>query len=55
MLDPLTAAEIQTIRLKLLAFADQQSDQTVRSQCSYVANSSSSPFASFKSRVSNPQ
>ena len=33
MLDPLTAAEIQTIRLKLLAFADQQSDQTVRSQC----------------------
>ena len=33
MLDPLFAAEIQTIRLKLLAFADRQSDQTVRSQC----------------------
>jgi hypothetical protein len=32
MLDPL-AAEIQSIRLKLLAFADRQSDQTVRSQC----------------------
>jgi hypothetical protein len=33
MLDRLTAAEIQTVRLKLLAFADRQSDQTVRSQC----------------------
>ena len=33
MLDPLTAAEIQTVRLTLLAFADRQSDQTVRSQC----------------------
>jgi hypothetical protein len=33
MLDPLTAAEIQTVRLKLLAFANRQSDQTVRSQC----------------------
>jgi hypothetical protein len=32
MLEPL-AAEIQSIRLKLLAFADRQSDQTVRSQC----------------------
>jgi alkylhydroperoxidase family enzyme len=32
MLDRL-AAEIQTVRLKLLAFADRQSDQTVRSQC----------------------
>ena len=33
MLDPLIAAEIQTVRLKLVAFADRQSDQTVRSQC----------------------
>ena len=33
MLDPLTAAEIQTVRLKLLAFADRQSDQTIRSEC----------------------
>jgi len=29
----LTTAEIQTLRLKLLAFADQQSDQSVRFQC----------------------
>ena len=33
MLDPLTTADIQTLRLKLLAFADRQSDQTVRFQC----------------------
>ena len=33
MLDPLTAAEIQTVRLKLVAFTDRQSDRTVRSQC----------------------
>jgi hypothetical protein len=33
MLDPLVAAEIQTVRLKLVAFTDRQSDQTVRSQC----------------------
>jgi hypothetical protein len=33
MLDPLTAAEIQTVRLKLVAFANRHSDQTVRSQC----------------------
>jgi hypothetical protein len=33
MLDPLAAAEIQALRLKLLAFADRQTDQTVRSQC----------------------
>ena len=33
MLDPLTTVEIQTLRLKLLAFADRQSDQTVRFQC----------------------
>ena len=33
MLDPPTTAEIQTLRLKLLAFADRQSDQTVRFQC----------------------
>ena len=36
MLGPLTAAEIQTVRLKLLSFADRQSDQTVRSQCPAV-------------------
>jgi hypothetical protein len=33
MLDPLTAAEIQTVRLKLVAFANRHGDQTVRSQC----------------------
>ena len=33
MLDPLIAAEIQTVRLKLMAFTDRQSDQPVRSQC----------------------
>jgi len=33
MQDLLTAAEIQALRLKLLAFADQQSDQSVRFQC----------------------
>ena len=33
MLDPLVAAEIQTVRLKLVAFANRHSDQTVRSQC----------------------
>jgi hypothetical protein len=33
MLDPLITAEIQTVRLKLVAFTDRQSDQTVRSQC----------------------
>ena len=33
MLDPLTAAEIQTVRPKLVAFANRHSDQTVRSQC----------------------
>jgi hypothetical protein len=33
MLDPLTAAEIQAVRLKLVAFANRHSDQTVRSQC----------------------
>jgi hypothetical protein len=33
MLDPLTAAEIQTVRLKLVAFANRHSDQTVRSEC----------------------
>ena len=33
MLDPLTAAEIQTVRLKLVAFANRHGDQTVCSQC----------------------
>jgi hypothetical protein len=33
MQDVLTTAEIQILRLKLLAFADQQSDQSVRFQC----------------------
>jgi hypothetical protein len=36
MLDPLTAAEIQALRLKLQLFASQQTDQTVRSQCHAV-------------------
>jgi hypothetical protein len=36
MLDPLTAAEIQALRLKLQLFAGQQTDQTVRSQCQAV-------------------
>src|SRR2546430_280888 len=33
MLDPLTAAEIQALRLKLQLFASRQTDATVRSQC----------------------
>jgi hypothetical protein len=33
MLDPLTAVEIQAVRLKLQLFASRQTDQTVRSQC----------------------
>ena len=33
MLDPLTTAEIQTLRLKLQLFASRQTDATVRSQC----------------------
>jgi len=33
MLDPLITAEIQTVRLRLVAFTDRQSDRTVRSQC----------------------
>jgi hypothetical protein len=33
MLDPLTTAEIQALRLKLQVFASQQTDATVRSQC----------------------
>jgi len=33
MLDPLTAAEIQSLRLKLQLFASRQTDATVRSQC----------------------
>jgi hypothetical protein len=33
MQDVLTTAEIQILRLNLLAFADQQSDQSVRFEC----------------------
>jgi len=33
MLDPLIAAEIQALRLKLQLFASRQTDATVRSQC----------------------
>jgi hypothetical protein len=33
MLDLLTAAEIQALRLKLQLFAGRQTDATVRSQC----------------------
>ena len=33
MLDPLTTAEIQALRLKLQLFASRQTDATVRSQC----------------------
>src|SRR5215472_17072869 len=33
MLDPLTAAVIQALRLKLQLFASRQTDATVRSQC----------------------
>jgi hypothetical protein len=33
MLDPLTTAEIQALRLKLQLFASRQSDAAVRSQC----------------------
>ena len=33
MLDPLTAAESQALRLKLQLFASRQTDATVRSQC----------------------
>ena len=36
MLDPLTAAEIQSLRLKLQLFASRQTDQTVRLQCHAV-------------------
>ena len=36
MLDPLTAAEIQALRLKLQLFASRQTDATVRSQCHTV-------------------
>jgi hypothetical protein len=36
MLDPLTIAEIQALRLKLELFASRQTDQTVRSQCRAV-------------------
>jgi hypothetical protein len=33
MLDPLTTAEIQALRLKLQLFASRQTDATLRSQC----------------------
>ena len=33
MLDALSTAEIQALRLKLQLFASRQTDQTVRSQC----------------------
>ena len=33
MLDALSTAEIQALRLKLQLFAGRQTDQTVRSQC----------------------
>jgi hypothetical protein len=33
MLDPLTTAEVQALRLKLQLFASRQTDATVRSQC----------------------
>jgi hypothetical protein len=36
MLDPLTAVEIQALRLKLQLFARRQTDATVRSQCHTV-------------------
>jgi hypothetical protein len=36
MLDPLTAVEIQALRLKLQLFASRQTDATVRSQCHAV-------------------
>ena len=36
MLDPLTAVEIQAVRLKLQLFASRQTDQTVRLQCHAV-------------------
>jgi hypothetical protein len=36
MLNPLTAVEIQALRLKLQLFASQQTDQTVRSKCHAV-------------------
>jgi hypothetical protein len=36
MLDPLTAVEIQALRLKLQLFARRQTDATVRSQCQAV-------------------
>ena len=36
MLDPLTAVEIQAVRLKLQLFARRQTDATVRSQCHAV-------------------
>ena len=36
MLDPLTAVEIQALRLRLHLFASRQTDATVRSQCHAV-------------------
>jgi hypothetical protein len=36
MLDPLTAVEIQALRLKLQLFARRQTDAMVRSQCHAV-------------------
>ena len=36
MLDPLTAVEIQALRLRLQLFAGRQTDATVRSQCHAV-------------------
>jgi hypothetical protein len=36
MLDALSTAEIQALRLKLQLFASRQTDQTVRSQCHAV-------------------
>ena len=36
MLDPLTAVEIQALRLRLQLFASRQTDATIRSQCHAV-------------------
>jgi hypothetical protein len=36
MLDPLTAAEIQVLRLNLQLFASRQTDATVQSECHAV-------------------
>jgi hypothetical protein len=45
MLDPLTAVEIQALRLRLQLFASRQTDATVKSQCHAVDTRLARSFA----------